>query len=275
MYASQIEIILTMAAAVFIMLALSAFVVYFILSSQKRRLRLQHEQQQMKENYEKEVLTTQIESRDQTLRDISQEIHDNMGQLLSVSRINLNILEKELETHPSVNRIRDTNQILADVIKYIRMLSKGLNSDMLASYGLRESIKFELDRIAQTALIQCKFVTEGEDFLIDAKKEIIIYRMIQEILNNILKHADATEISIQMNYTGTDFILDITDNGKGFNPDATSNLSIKEAGSGLRNLQKRAQLVGASLQINSQPSNGTNIHIVLPKPTPDVITQPL
>lgn len=275
MYASQIEIILTMAAAVFIMLALSAFVVYFILSSQKRRLRLQHEQQQMKENYEKEVLTTQIESRDQTLRDISQEIHDNMGQLLSVSRINLNILEKELETHPSVNRIRDTNQILADVIKYIRMLSKGLNSDMLASYGLRESIKFELDRIAQTALIQCKFVTEGEDFLIDAKKEIILYRMIQEILNNILKHADATEISIQMNYTGTDFILDITDNGKGFNPDATSNLSIKEAGSGLRNLQKRAQLVGASLQINSQPSIGTNIHIVLPKPTPDVITQPL
>ena len=275
MYASQIEIILTMAAAVFIMLALSAFVVYFILSSQKRRLRLQHEQQQMKENYEKEVLTTQIESRDQTLRDISQEIHDNMGQLLSVSRINLNILEKELETHPSVNRIRDTNQILADVIKYIRMLSKGLNSDMLASYGLRESIKFELDRIAQTALIQCKFVTEGEDFLIDAKKEIILYRMIQEILNNILKHADATEISIQMNYTGTDFILDITDNGKGFNPEATSNLSIKEAGSGLRNLQKRAQLVGASLQINSQPSIGTNIHIVLPKPSPDVITQPL
>jgi signal transduction histidine kinase len=273
MYASQIEIILTMAAAVFIMLALSAFVVYFILSSQKRRLRLQHEQQQMKENYEKEVLTTQIESRDQTLRDISQEIHDNMGQLLSVSRINLNILEKELETHPSVNRIRDTNHILADVIKYIRMLSKGLNSDMLASYGLRESIKFELDRIAQTALIQCKFVTEGEDFLIDAKKEIILYRMIQEILNNILKHADATEISIQMNYTGTDFILDITDNGKGFNQVATSNLSIKEAGSGLRNLQKRAQLVGASLQINSQPSIGTNIHIVLPKPTPDVITQ--
>jgi signal transduction histidine kinase len=273
MYASQIEIILTMAAAVFIMLALSAFVVYFILSSQKRRLRLQHEQQQMKENYEKEVLTTQIESRDQTLRDISQEIHDNMGQLLSVSRINLNILEKELETHPSVNRIRDTNHILADVIKYIRMLSKGLNSDMLASYGLRESIKFELDRIAQTALIQCKFVTEGEDFLIDAKKEIILYRMIQEILNNILKHADATEISIQMNYTGTDFILDITDNGKGFNQEATSNLSIKEAGSGLRNLQKRAQLVGASLQINSQPSIGTNIHIVLPKPTPDVITQ--
>ena len=79
------------------------------------------------------------------------------------------------------------------------------------------------------------------------KKEIILYRMIQEILNNILKHADATEISIQMNYTGTDFILDITDNGKGFNPEATSNLSIKEAGSGLRNLQKRAQLVGASL----------------------------
>lgn len=81
-----------MAAAVIIMLALSGFVVYLILSSQRRRIRLQHDQQRMKESYEKEVLTTQIESRDQTLRDISQEIHDNMGQLLSVARINLNIL---------------------------------------------------------------------------------------------------------------------------------------------------------------------------------------
>ncbi|GAB2652512.1 hypothetical protein GCM10027036_02050 [Flavihumibacter cheonanensis] len=268
MNASQIEIILTMAAAVVIMLTLSAFVVYFILSSQKRRIRLQHEQEQMKENYEKEVLTTQIESRDQTLRDISQEIHDNMGQLLSVSRINLNILEKELEIHPSVNRIRDTNLILADVIKYIRMLSKGLNSDMLASYGLRESIKFELDRISQTALIDCKFETEGDDFLIDAKKEIILYRMIQEILNNILKHADASEIHIQMKYTESAFILNITDNGKGFNPEQLVNMSINDAGSGMRNLQKRAQLIGATLQISSEPSKGTRINIVLPKQAP-------
>lgn len=271
MNASQLEIILTMAAAVFIMLALSAFVVYFILSSQKRRLRLQHEQQHMKETYEKEVLTTQIESRDQTLRDISQEIHDNMGQLLSVSRINLNILEKELETHPSVNRVRDTNQILADVIKYIRMLSKGLNTDMLASYGLRESIKFELDRIAQTALIECKFETEGEDFPIDAKKEIILYRMIQEILNNILKHAAASEIHIRMQYTSSEFLLTITDNGKGFIPENTKNLTIKDAGSGLRNLQKRAQLVGATLNISSAPLKGTLIHIVLPKQASDAI----
>ncbi len=265
MNASQFEIIYTMTAAVVIMLALSAFVVYLILSSQKRRIRLQHEQEQMRENYEKEVLTTQIESRDQTLRDISQEIHDNMGQLLSVARINLNILEKEGEHHPGIKRIRDTNLILADVIKYIRMLSKGLNSDMLASYGLRESIRFELDRIAQTANIQCSFTTEGDDFLIDAKKEIILYRMIQEILNNILKHADASEITIDMRYTSSEFILKIKDNGKGFNLEASEARSINDSGSGLKNLQKRAQLVGATIQIHSQPQEGTTILIILPK----------
>ncbi|WP_290791429.1 sensor histidine kinase [Flavihumibacter sp. UBA7668] len=265
MNASQFEIIYTMAAAVIIMLALSGFVVYLILSSQKRRIRLQHEQQHMKESYEKEVLTTQIESRDQTLRDISQEIHDNMGQLLSVARINLNILEKELEEHTSFKRIKDTNQILADVIKYIRMLSKGLNSDMLSSYGLRESIKFELDRIAQTAMISTRFETEGDDFLIDEKKEIILYRMIQEILNNILKHANATEILIRMNYTATYFMLNISDNGKGFSKEEAGSKSIKEAGSGLKNLEKRAQLVGASIQIETSPGQGTSIHILLPK----------
>lgn len=266
MNVSQFEIIYTMAAAVVIMLALSGFVVYLILSSQRRRIRQQHLQQQMKETYEKEVLTTQIESRDQTLRDISQEIHDNMGQLLSVARINLNILEKELHGQSSVKRITDTNQLLADVIKYIRMLSKGLNSDMLTSYGLRESIKFELDRIEQSAMISCRFQTEGDDFMIDSKKEIVLYRMVQEILNNILKHANASEISIIMQYTSNAFHLTIADNGQGFSQSETASRNINDSGSGLKNLQKRAQLVGATLQINSSLGEGTRIFIYLPKP---------
>jgi two-component system NarL family sensor kinase len=263
---TKFEIIYTLAAAVMIMLALSGFVVYFIFSSQRRRLSQMHEKQQLKESYEKEVLTTQIESRDQTLRDISQEIHDNMGQLLSVARINLNILEKEMNGQPQLKRIIDTNVILGDVIRYIRMLSKGLNSDMLASYGLRESIRFELQRIEQSAMITCRFLTEGEDFMIDAKKEIVIYRMVQEILNNILKHAAATEISIFMGYTPSYFSLEITDNGKGFDQNESSSRNIADAGSGLRNLQKRAALVGADLQINSRPGEGTHIMITLPKP---------
>jgi two-component system, NarL family, sensor kinase len=267
MKGSEFEIIYTLAAAVIIMLALSAFVVYFIFSSQRKRLKQQHEKAQLKENYEREVLTTQIESRDQTLRDVSQEIHDNMGQLLSVARINLNILEKELSETPQLKRISDTNILLGDVIKYIRMLSKGLNSDMLSTYGLRESIKFELKRIEQSAMISCLFTTEGEDYAIDAKKEIVIYRMMQEILNNILKHAEATEISIAMNYTPANFLLSISDNGKGFDQVEAVSRNIADAGSGLRNLQKRAALVGAELKINSEPGQGTQIRINLPKTT--------
>lgn len=261
----EFEIIYTLTGAVIILLALSGFVVYTIFSGQRKRLKQQHERQQLKENYEREVLTTQIESRDQTLRDISQEIHDNMGQILSVARINLNILEKEMMDQPQLKRIKDTNGLLGDVIKYIRMLSKGLNSDMLSTYGLRESIKFELKRIEQSALINCQFSTEGDDFAIDSKKEIVIYRMVQEILNNILKHAAASEISISMNYTPLNFILTIKDNGKGFDKEETVLRNIADAGSGIRNLQKRATLVGADLQIISQPGQGTEIQINLPK----------
>lgn len=269
--ASKFEIIFTLAASVIIMLALSAFVIYFILASQRRKLQQQHEKDQLRESYEKEVLTTQIESRDQTLRDVSQEIHDNMGQLLSVARINLNILEKEFAGHPQLHRLQETNGLLGDVIKYIRMLSKGLNSDMLSSYGLRESIKFELKRIEQSALISCEFSTEGDDFAIDAKKEIVIYRMVQEILNNILKHAAATAIKISMCYSAETFYLMIADNGTGFNQAEANTRGIHEAGSGLRNLQKRAALVGAELQIISAPGKGTTITISLPKNTDHAI----
>ncbi len=265
----EIEIIYALSIAVIIMLALSGFVVYFIFSGQRRRLKQQHERQQLLEAYEKEVLTTQIESRDQTLRDVSQEIHDNMGQLLSVARINLNILEKELDGSPPARRIVDTNQILGDVIKYIRMLSKGLNTDMLSNYGLRESIRFELQRIEQSAMIPCRFETEVEDFRIDSKKEIVIFRMVQEILNNILKHAAATEICIRMTYTPMLFLLNISDNGKGFDPEESASRGIEDSGSGLRNLGKRAALVGAELRINSKSGEGTRITISLPKQQED------
>lgn len=265
MHSTSYEIIYTLAVAVLIMLALSGFVVYFILISQRRKLRMMQEQQELKEAYEKEILTSQIESRDQTLRDISQEIHDNMGQLLSVARLNMNILEKELASTPSQKRAEDTNKILADVIKYIRTLSKGLNSDMLATYGLRESIRFELQRIEQSAMIRGILITEGEDFNIDAKKEIVLYRMTQEMLNNILKHANAKSITISMIYTDAAFNLIIKDDGDGFEPNEAKNRGINESGSGLNNLEKRAALVGARLEINSRKGEGTTIHITLPK----------
>ncbi|GAO42950.1 sensor histidine kinase [Flavihumibacter petaseus] len=268
---SEFEIIYTLSAAVIMMLALSGFILYFILSGQRRRLKQKIEQDLLKQSYEKEVLTTQIESRDQTLRDVSQEIHDNMGQILSVARINLNILENELKDHSQLKRIQDTNNLVGDVIRYIRMLSKGMNSDMLSSYGLRESIRFELQRIEQSAMITCRFITEGEDFVIDAKKEIVIYRMIQEILNNILKHAAASEIDLSMIYTADNFCITIMDNGKGFDPREAEKRSISESGSGLKNLQKRAALVGARITINSVPGTGTSITINLPKNNEDAI----
>jgi two-component system NarL family sensor kinase len=261
------ELIFTLASIVLMMLILSGFVVFFIISSQRRRMRLLHEQQRLKEVYEKEVLTTQIESRDQTLRDISQEIHDNMGQLLSVARINLNILEKEMNGSPAATKVKDTNQILGDVIRYIRMLAKGLNSDMLASYGLRESLRFELQRIEQSGLIKCNFTSEGEDYSIDEKKQIVIYRMVQEILNNILKHASATVIEIFMIYRPSAFELEIRDNGKGFSRQEVASRDMVESGSGLRNLERRASLLGANLRIDSVPGSGTTIIIELPQTT--------
>ena len=91
----------------------------------------------------------------------------------------------------------------------------------------------------------------------------------KEILNNILKHAAATEIRISMKYTPDFFLLLIRDNGKGFDRKETVNRTIADAGSGLQNLQKRAALVGADLQINSSPGEGTDITISLPKPIQD------
>jgi two-component system NarL family sensor kinase len=153
------------------------------------------------------------------------------------------------------------------VIQDLRDLSKSLNTDYVKDMGLLQAVEYELEMIRKSGAYQTTVNVNGHAFKAEAQKELIIFRIVQEIINNIIKHAKATEILFQADYHPTDIHLTITDNGAGFDLTPLNRTENGKFGLGLRNMNKRAQLIGATFTITSTIGVGTSVSIILPMQT--------
>jgi signal transduction histidine kinase len=246
-------------AIIFLILAL-LFVLFMVFSVQRRRKMLL-EKKQIELQFSQTLLQSQLEIQEQTLKNISQEIHDNIGQALTLAKLNLNTLGAELDEAP-MQKISNSKEIISKAINDLRDIGRSLNTDYIADMGLHKALEFEFNLISRSSTIQTKLQAAGEPFRMDQQKELILFRIIQEALNNSIKHASAKNINARIVYSNDKLELSIADDGKGF--EATETPKDNGSGLGLRNMQNRAKLIGAELNINSSPGNGTVIKILLP-----------
>lgn len=216
------------------------------------------EKAQLQSQFSQTLLQSQLEIQDQTLQHISRELHDNLGQIASLIKINLNTLQ--INDTAKAQKIEDTKELTRQLITDLKGLSVRLNSDRITQFGLVKTLQTETDRINKTDTFSASFEYAGADPTIAADKAIILYRMIQEILNNIFKHSQAKHIHIMLNANENSFILAFNDDGIGFN----ANDKLNSGGSGLLNLQNRAKLINAQLSIQSTPGNGSVVSIQMP-----------
>lgn len=254
------EMLFIIAIAVAILLIIAFFSVYLFFLFQKRKIRLLQQQQLMKENFEQEMLKTQIEIRDQTMKDVGRELHDHIGQVLTVIKINMNLILGKGIDSKNEERLNTTKELVSEVINDVRLLSKTLNGDLIKQVGLKESISHELNRINKMELIQCHLNVEGTPYTLPSEVEFVVFRILQENLNNILKHARCRNVHTTMMYEHNTFALIQKDDGVGYdmNEVVTRN-DAAASGSGLLNMQRRAELINATLQLNSQPEKGTRL----------------
>jgi signal transduction histidine kinase len=197
-----------------------------------------------------------LKSRNKTLLQISRELHDNFGHIASLIKINLHTI-KLGDLNKAAAKIEDTKDLTRQLIADIKSLSVSLNSDRIAQTGLVKALQTEVERLNKTDLFIASFTQSGELPEIENDKAIILYRMAQEVLNNMVKHSGAKCIDVKVSIKDNLFILAFSDDGKGFNVEE----QLKNGGSGLTNLQKRAGLINALLTIHSKPGNGTSIAI--------------
>ncbi|MFL9482106.1 sensor histidine kinase [Chitinophagaceae bacterium LWZ2-11] len=189
--------------------------------------------------YEQTLLQAQLEIQEQTLRFISKEIHDNVGQVLSVVKLNLGIINAtDSDTYEKINYTKD---LVSKAITDLRYLSKKLNPERIVQVGLAKAIEEELKHIEKTGDFATSLEEESDLLYLPADRTIITFRIVQELLNTIINHSEATDIHILItNENGINKIV-IKDNGK---------QAIQEQYLTLENITDRANLINVSIEFS-------------------------
>ena len=235
-----------------------AFIIYFIILYRNRQLKNKQEQDEREAIYRQELLKTQVEIQEQTLEHISKEIHDNITQVLSFVKLSLGTVANTLEENKK-KKIYESRELVAQTITDLRDLSKSLSFEHIAQLGLLKTIEKEVEKINKSGLVEVSFLTEGQSYSLGEQRELVLFRILQEGINNALKHAGAKHFKISLQYQPDLFNLTLEDDGSGFSPDLLNN----QSGSGLRNMKNRAVLIGGNATIDSAPGAGCRIHITL------------
>lgn len=255
----RLAIILGTMLLIILILIITVSVILFRFRQEKHA----KEKNKMQEEFSLNLLQSQLEIQEQTFKNISQEIHDNVGQVLSLAKLNLNTMDLS-KTEQLKTKIDNTLVQVSKAINDLRDLSKSFNTDTIASIGLLRAVEYELEMIRRAGSQQPNLEITGSVRKIEPQRELILFRIVQEVLNNIIKHAAATQINVTAAYAEKQLELTIADNGKGFEFSAADKKEGTATGLGIGNMNNRARLIGAGFSINSAPGKGTSIKIIVP-----------
>lgn len=221
----------------------------------KRKRKILIEKKMREAQYKQELLQAQLEMQEHTFRTVSQEIHDNVGQILSLVKLNLNILAFENESDEKLHTIKT---MVTNAISELRDLSTGYYADRLVEEGFLVAIQHQLQQLEKTGMFTTSFYSELDSLSIDKSKVIFLHRMVQEILHNVVKHSAANHVSVRISKENDDINIVLQDNGKGFDnthPDF-------KPGIGLSSIRQRASMIGAVVSVKSKKGSGTIVKLV-------------
>ena len=226
----------------------------------KKHIIHQEKLQTLKLDFDKSLLTTKMEIQEQTFLNISREIHDNINLSLTLVKLNLNTIDVSSPSKIEL-ALQSSKEILSNTISNLSNLSKSMSPDVIKNGGLLQALKIEMDRIQQVAQIPIHYNIYGETVFLDCEKELVLFRIIQEAFNNVLKHAKAKNIWMDLNYNTKSLQVSIRDDGEGF---TVSTAKGEEMKAGLSNMKNRAELFGGEFLLLSQPGTGTQIFVTIP-----------
>jgi len=257
------ETILTILIATAVLFTIGFVVIIYFYEQRKRKYLHELEVRALQESFNETILRSKLEIQEITLDHIAKELHANFSHLASLININLSAVLAEIEGTPK-HHITEAKQLAKQLMADIKRLSVSLNTDHIMETGFLKALENELGRLERTGKYQVIFTTTGNTFRLPAEKEIVIFRLCQEILNNILTHAKATEIKTAVKFDPARVTLSIADNGQGFDLATAREKSTERSSTGLMNIANRARKVNAELRIETAIGKGTQIEIDIP-----------
>lgn len=238
------QLLATAVVATLIAVFILGMAIYILLTIRNReRAHLVHRER---------MLTATLEEGERVMNEISKEVHDSVGQVSTLLRMQLYAAQK-FSVHEEQASIMASMGLLIDqLIKDAQNISHSLNTDFITTRGLYYIIEEDLERVRRAWKITCNIDLTGDTSRLGPEKQLFIYRIAQEALHNTIKHAQASNINVNMACYPQHFLMCISDNGKGFDPEKQQDPGRL----GLANMQHRARQINGQLTIISSPGTG-------------------
>jgi len=214
---------------------------------------------QLEYKHQTDLLHTRLDVQEQSMSLISGEIHDHVGPLLSLTQMYLHTISAQVTETRGAELMKRSKELVGMAIDELRHISHSLNSDLIQKVGLVKSLERELEYLENTGL-HTSLEVSGTPRELTREQDLLIYRIVQESIQNVLKHAEAKNLVLRFAYSDQFLSVQVQDDGKGFDPvTATESHSL-----GLRNINIRAGLLGGKADIESQPDQGSLLRISIP-----------
>jgi len=246
--------------AIVAMLIMAGAIVLFVVFYQKRMIQEQLKRQIMEFDYQQKMMQAELESQESERRRLAADLHDSIGGMLSTIRVGITTIGRAL---PDPRSIDETKQMLDDTITSVRRISRDLLPSTLEKFGFVHAIRELCERFQGTSKINIQFSENGEIPALESQRELMVFRIVQELLNNAVKHAQASliEVKIELN---DQLHISVEDNGVGFNAEEQKNDKQSGKGLGLFNIENRTRLLGGLLEFEKGRSNGSKTTLTLP-----------
>jgi len=242
-----------------IFIAFISGIIIFIREYRIKKRKHSEKLEQVNLLHKKELLKTQIEIQKQTMKYIGREIHDNVGQRLTLSSLYLQQLAFDSKNSKTVEKINSINDIISESLDELRHLSKSLVDDTIADNPICKLLENECKRIND--LQKCKVIFKNDFQLESISYQIksILVRITQEFLQNSIKHSECKIIEVALFNIRNEIHLELQDDGAGFDIE-----NLKSKGIGLKNIQKRVEIINGIFNLKSNKHSGTKLTVLIP-----------
>jgi signal transduction histidine kinase len=236
-------------------------IIIFIFQYWKRKRQHEDEKNLLNEFHRTEILKTQLEMQTQTMQYIGREIHDNVGQKLTLASLYTQQLAYENKAPQINDKIENISQIINESLTELRQLSKSLTDDSIADNTITDLLLQECNRVNSTKKCSVHFSSNQKNTVLPYQTKSILVRIVQEFLQNSIKHAGCKNIDVSLHVNDDGILLQLKDDGKGFDTNMADGNGI-----GLNNMKKRTELIGGHFNFESSIGKGTGLNIEIPLP---------
>jgi two-component system, NarL family, sensor histidine kinase DegS len=246
-------------------LALGSVIAFLLFKNTKRKQKLAEQEKVLESQKLTTVLKEQelmaidamIEGQEKERQRIANDLHDDLGGLMATLKLHFNAL-KDNDTPELFEK---TNDLIEEAYQKVRTVAHAKNSGVIAKQGLLKAVQHMAEKVSESNTIAIEVIDHGLDNRLENSLELTLFRIVQELITNIIKHADATEATIHLTNHEESINIMVEDNGKGFNP---SRVTKTNSGMGISSIDKRVEHLDGKLTIESEKNKGTTVIIDIP-----------